>query len=284
MRGHGVSKFKITDEMIIPYEQRPQEFMGVAVIQRQPGLAPHPHPSQGGRLVETRGVTHVLLANDHEFYECAVRNCTKQSQSAGSIVAHLSAHNPANSEPNYDVATIRAVLRVAAEEREVGFKNYAVRAADRLNAMLNVERLDKKPWSPESVSRMWARHHEKYGPQRVRRQQVRRTVPVAASVEPPKRDTPTTTPFSAKPGIIKTRSASATPVPTVASLEARGARLFHHIDDQKQRLERIADSLTEFLAAAQALVNDCGQRDELDEETVRKAKQFDRLMGALGDD
>jgi hypothetical protein len=226
--------------MIVPYEKRPQEYMGIAVIQREPAYAKHPHPSQNGRMVPTIGVTQVLLANDHEFFECDLsvggKHCPRQSTNAQSMVAHLTSHNPNKKRPMYDEGVLRTVLRVAAEERARGIRGYAARASERLNAT-HVERIDGKPWNSGVISHLWTDHHEKYGPQRIRRtQQV------------------------VQPGGQRRRSAPANPNGTANT-------------DAAVSLAHVLRKIDELRAEVVAL-----SKLAPDAETVRKAGLYDAIM------
>jgi hypothetical protein len=268
---------RITDEMIVPFDRRPQEFMGVEVVAREPGLAPHPHPSQDGRMVETIGVTRVLLANGHEFFECGVRvgagTCPRHSRSARSIVAHLVSHNPATRDPDYDAATLRVVMRVAAEERQRGFRSYAVRAAERLNTMKGITRLDKKPWVSADVSRLWAAYHDRYGPQRVHvRKQV--TAPSAArpTSAPPAQRTPTARNTPA-PGASRPTAGTIQPTPTQhVDVEVRVTRVLGLLDAEIGKMVDMRNEVVALLAEVKRLP--APETPEI----ARKAKLYDDLM------
>lgn len=158
--GFDDSKFK-------PYDERPQQYNGVAVVQRSPALLPHPNPSQGGRLVASRGVTHVLLENSYEFFECDYRDCGWTAENPRSVLAHLTSHNPSKREPDYDENTLKKLVQIAHEERAVGFRGYCERTAERLNA-LGLTRTDGGPFAPENVSYLYSRHRDRY-PARRRR-------------------------------------------------------------------------------------------------------------------
>lgn len=176
-----MTKFRVTEDKIIPYDQRPQQFMGVAVIARQQAQLPHPHPGQGGRLVPTRGVTQVLLDNGHTFGECDVCGVTKESLK--SVVAHLTSHNANKNTPVYDPEVLRRVMRVAAEERAVSHRGYGDRAAARLNQS-DVKTTTGRPWTAAGVGGLWLRYHEQYGPTRVRRTRtVAPTSPAAPTMK-----------------------------------------------------------------------------------------------------
>lgn len=149
----------------LPYDERPQEIDGVAVIERQRALTPHPHPSKKGQLVESRGITQVLLADGREIFECDT--CLRTKDKAQSIKSHLPTHNPAQHDPIYAVDTIRHVLRLCVAERRVSIRDYCVRVANRLNTEGKVTPVKSDTWTPDAVSRMYTRYHARY-PVRVR--------------------------------------------------------------------------------------------------------------------
>ena len=282
---------RITEDMIVPFDKRPQEYMGVEVVAREPGMSPHPHPSQNGRLVETIGVTRVLLANGHEFFECGIRQgdgvCPKQSRSSKSIVSHLTFHNPNKNNPLYDLATLRVVLRVAAEERQRNFRGYGMRAAERLNEdYKTVRRLDGKPWVSSDVTRLWSQYHERYGPQRVH---VRRPVTPQPTPQPPKVTPATvnipksrpgahgelTPPASARrlPAATRPTAGTIRPTPTEhVDVEVRVTRVLGLIDHHMGKIVDLRNEVVALLAQVKQLP------DPASPEITRKAELYDTLM------
>lgn len=142
------------------------------MIERQRAMMPHPHPAQGGRLVETRGVTQVLLADNREIFECDT--CLKIKDKARQVMGHLPTHNPKNHEPVYSVDTIRHVLRLCVAERRVSIRDYCVRVADRLNTEGKVMPVKSDTWTSYAVSRLYTRYHARY-PVRVRATTIKST-------------------------------------------------------------------------------------------------------------
>lgn len=248
-------KFRVTDDMIVPYAQRPQSFAGVTVIMRQPALVPHPHPSQGGRFVPTRGVTQVLLENGHEMFECDI--CLATRDNGRSVVSHLVSHSPASQTPEYPMETIKLVLRVCVEERAQGFRNYAVRVAERLNAGA-VVRSDGLPWSPSQVSALWRSWSQKF-PELARPSRARRATAVVPTRTPAPTPTPTPTP---------TRSQAAARRVTRSRPTQDGADTLTHVS---QLITRIEVDLTTLRDVITNLVESA--RDDRE-----KAARYDTIM------
>lgn len=259
----------VDESKIIPYDQRPQSFNGVEVIQRQPGMLPHPHPSQNRRLVETQGVTHVLLANGFELHECEI--CLKTHESGRSIVAHLTAHNSAKSAPDYSEAVIRRVVQFATEERGRQFRGYGERAAERLNAA-GLTRLDGKPFDGSTVSRMWSRYHEKYAP--TSRRRAARNVDASVTAPPA-----AASDRGAKP---RTKSRGSERTSTSAALDPQIAALFARIDAGigrvRHELNRVEADLTTVYDQVSALAD----RRSVDPEVAEKAAKYDQMQQLLG--
>lgn len=139
---------------------------GRTIIAREyNALTPHPHPSQGGRLVPTRGVNKLLvLSLDRpdtedgvELYECDA--CGKIDASALSVRGHVSSHNPAKNAPDYAEATIRTVIETVTKYREAKVRGYAEHTAAELNS-LGVKTIKGASWTAGAVSNMYGRYKD----------------------------------------------------------------------------------------------------------------------------
>lgn len=245
-----------------PYNQRPAIVWGTEVIVRERALAPHPHPAQKGRLVETRGVTKVLLADGREVFECDV--CGTIKDGARSVVSHLPSHNPTVHEPDYPETTIRHVLRLSIRERETGHRGYAERVAEFLNSEGKVKPHKAPQWNAGLVSMIWTRYHDKYA---VR---LRRATTVAA-VRPTSPDVPTT--------VTTERERSK---PTVNDGKAHAlSNILIQLDRRTSQLKRdVADletDLTSLFVEVDKL-HKTKTPPPIDPEVVAKARKYDEFM------
>lgn len=137
---------------------------GRSIIAREYNAqAPHPAPSQAGRLVASKGINKLLVdpgaagTDDEretgvELYECDP--CGWTAENAISVRAHLASHNPARTEPDYDVRTMRLLVATVTKYKKSGRRNYAELAAAELNT-LGVKPRSRDRWLAQNVSRLF---------------------------------------------------------------------------------------------------------------------------------
>lgn len=152
---------------------------GVNIIAREfNALAPHPAPSQGGRLVPTRGVNKILIEAPDEtgngivLYECDP--CGKTFATAMSTRSHLVSHNSTNTAPDYDVKTMKTLVAIVTKYKTARVRGYCEKAAEELNT-LGVTRRDGQPWHASGVSHAY--NHWKDRPE-VKRSRKTQAVPL----------------------------------------------------------------------------------------------------------
>lgn len=136
--------------------------------------APHPHPAHEGRLVPTRGINKILVADPVktdgvELYECD--HCGKTADRAVSVLSHLPSHNPAKHEPNYDVKVLRALVDVVSKYKKARVRGYCERAAEELNT-LGFTLRDGRRFTSNNVSQLY--NHWKDRPEVTRRRTAER--------------------------------------------------------------------------------------------------------------
>lgn len=128
---------------------------GTPIIERQHNVEHrHPHPSQNGRLVATRGLNLVLTETGETFHECD--ECGWIAEKAGSVVAHMTGHNPSKSEPDHDLPVLKTVCKIVAKYKRARVRGYCEKAATELND-LGVKNMSGKPWTASQVSYLWKR-------------------------------------------------------------------------------------------------------------------------------
>jgi hypothetical protein len=261
-----VAREGFDDTKFVPYEQRPQTFNGVPVLQRQQALLPHPHPSHGGKLVPTRGVTQVLLENGFEFHECDY-NCGKTSENGRSLLSHLTSHNTGRRDPDYPAEVLEKIVTVAREERTRGFRNYCERTAMRLNAA-GLTMLSGQPFNAENISHLYNSHKDRFperrrGPGRPRKSPVpdlpEQQRVAAASPSPSPAPSPRATRTQAP---ARTMTAS-TPAGLIAQIE-------HGLAEARRNLKQVEDYIF-------ALVTDLNAQAPADPEVVEKARLYDEM-------
>lgn len=246
---------------------------GRAIIAREHGvLTPHPHPTQGGRLVSTRGVNKILVAdpgdaeNGDELYECDM--CGKVDEDPLSIRGHLSAHNPSRKMPDYDPTVLRRVIETATKYREAKVRGYAERTASELNA-LGVKTFRGGPWTANTVSSIY--NHWKDHPDFRRRRTVTRK------------------PRTSARGTAATPAATATPVTerpqrevsprrkVTVSVDARPQYLYDELRAAARQIEHLAsvvDGIADVVATLPIV-------DDVSDELRAKAAKYDQLLGML---
>lgn len=276
-----MAKLGFDDSKFVPYDRRPQTFSGVEVILRQPAQMPHPHPSQLGRLTPTRGVTHVLLKNEHEFYECDY-NCGFTNELATSVKAHLTSHNPNKHAPDYDSEVLRQIIRIAADERQRSVRGYAQRTAERLNAS-TIKTYSGNPWTSGAVSNLWSYYGEKYAPRRPGRPRGSGSVEATTAADATRRIAAASRPTSAPPA-----PAAADPAATSGdSRKLRRAADLAVIAESAAVSDPVA-ALGVLLGAAEEIVANARRvlaqvrSAEPDPEVARKAQMYDEMRRMLG--
>src|SRR5262252_3779170 len=102
------------------------------VVTREPALAKHPHPSQGGKLGPFEGVEHVLLEDGTETNICT--ECGYDNTNVQSVIAHKTAHGD-RAPSMYPDETLRTILREVLRAKKTGARNFNEIAASALNDM-----------------------------------------------------------------------------------------------------------------------------------------------------
>lgn len=141
---------------------------GVAIIERQPALAPHPNPGQGGRLVETTGVEYVLLEDGRETNMCI--ECGYTNDNPRSVVAHMSGQHSLTRPPSlYPDDIMRTIIREVLRAKQTGARNFMEIAASALNDMgVQAVQTGDGRFTSSAVSRLYAAHHDRFSNVRVR--------------------------------------------------------------------------------------------------------------------
>lgn len=300
----GSHRTRITSDRIKPYADRPQKLRGVTVLSRQPAWLPHPHPSQGRRLVETRGVTQVLLESGDELFECDI--CGHIAENARSVLSHLPTHNPGKSSPIYSEIVLRQICLYAAYERSVSHRGYAQRVVARLVEQ-GVSTIDGRPWTDARVLVVWGRYHREFGPtarqlatftaaaRRSRRSSESESesestvnAPASTQTESPVRSTESRRPRPASrghlpppaPSVQEQVNRAVTEISNAAqSLTATPpltpARLLDSITSRQRRAEVELRALAQDVITLRHLLR---KNPPADPETLRKAAQFDAIM------
>jgi hypothetical protein len=274
----------VTPDRVIAYEDRAQTFHGVRVIQRQRALMPHPHPSQNERLVPTTGVTHVLLENDHEFYECDI--CPHTATSARSVLSHLTTHNPAKNKPIYAESTIRHIMLLCAYERGISIRGYAQRVAARLQAT-KLQPVSNNEWNGGIISALWRAYSAKFGPTArtlssfTTRERLQREAHVAATQVREQRAARPVTPPPA-PGSLEQMARAANDVIGVLSASPTGENSTREPEQLlaalRSRLGQITTQVAVALSTLDDLRNQLAGLPRADPETERKAELYDALI------
>lgn len=158
---------------------------GLAIIERQPALVPHPHPGQKGKLVPTAGVEHILLEDGTETEMCV--ECGYVNESGRAVVAHMSGkHSETRGPTMYPEETMRTIVREVLRAKKTGARNFNEIAADALNA-LGVKMAQGDTWTSASVSHLYNAHHARYPDVRARtiKDRVSETKATPVVDEPP---------------------------------------------------------------------------------------------------
>jgi hypothetical protein len=133
-------------------ERTPQ---GLLISDRQHNVAsPHPHPDQGGRLVPTTGLNLVMLEDGTTLYECD--ECGQLREKSLSVISHMTSHNTSKGAPNYDIKTLRQLVALATNWKELHVRGFAEKTARELNDLGYVT-LQGDAWTANHVSRLFAK-------------------------------------------------------------------------------------------------------------------------------
>lgn len=242
---------------------------GRVIIAREHGvLLPHPHPTQGGRLVPTRGVNNILVAdsadaeNGDELYECDM--CGKVDVNPLSIRGHMSSHNAATKKPDYDPAVLRTVIETVTKYREARVRGYAERTATELND-LGMMTSRGKAWTATAVSGVY--NHWKDHPDFRRRRTVTR-----------KPRTPATPPAAIATPVSKQPQREVSPRRKVTVSADASTQLLHdQLCTAARQIEHLAGVVTGLAHAVAQLPT----VDTVSDELRAKAAKYDQLLGIL---
>lgn len=243
----------------VPYEERPDKINGIEVTVRQPAFAPHPHPSQNGRMVETRGITHVLLRNGDELFECDP--CLKTFTSVLSTRGHLTSHNTGKGQSLYPEPVLRHIMRLVAQARADGVRGYLQWTADRLNEDGKISTVQGQPWTPGAIHHLYTRYKDVY------KVNVRRTVD--RKVRPATQRVATV----ASPARVTRRNGKD---PRIA-IENLINRVQNGITELRDTAERVGHDLADIRAHLAELP----PAETADPELLRKADAYDKIAAQL---
>jgi hypothetical protein len=153
-------------------------------------LAPHPHQSQNGRLVPTRGINKLLVSDSTapdrldgvELYECD--ECGDVFDAAMSARGHLPSHNPVTHAPDTDIRVLRQLVATANKYRVAGKRGFCERTAAELN-QLGVPTRSGEPWNPSQVSSLYRHWRDRPELKRVRTTRTPASTAPKTTPEPP---------------------------------------------------------------------------------------------------
>jgi hypothetical protein len=256
------------------------------IISREPALIAHPHPGQGGRLVPTAGVEHVLLEDGTETNICS--ECGYSNSNGRAVVAHMSGAHADRAPSYYSDEELRTLVREVQRAKQQGVRNYAEVAAQRLS-QTTMRPAQGEAWTAQIVSNLYNTHKDRVGPVRVRktREDVVREVQ-AASARAGSTDHPATERAPVRNGARPAEKISSSvphqdqlenesdpgyplhETPDVDTAELRGPDRARH----NNRVRRIQRMLRE---TAQELEWFARQYDE----TARKAAAYDKLKQTI---
>lgn len=131
---------------------------GVDIIEREPGLAPHPHPSHEGKLVPFEGLEHILLADGTETEMC--NRCGFTHDNPQSVVAHMASHGN-RPKSLYDDETLKALIRAVVRAKRAGIRGHCERAAAELNAA-GLRTTRGEEFNGSLVSHLYQDHHKRF--------------------------------------------------------------------------------------------------------------------------
>lgn len=245
-----VARQPITDDMLIPYDKRPTHIDGVPVTLRTRALLPHPHPSQEGRLVETRGVTEVMLEGaETSIGECDI--CLITRPNPRSVLSHLTSHNPENGKPDYPGETIRHIIRLCVKERDAGtLRGSCERVAAILNSDDKIRPHRADVWSAEMISGLYNRYKDRY------------------PVKTPRKSATRGNGAPRTPGITRRTPA------TEGSVDALIYRIEDGIAAARLELDKVEAELGKLRADVAAVVAD----SQVDPNLAAKAAKYDEFM------
>jgi cellobiose-specific phosphotransferase system component IIB len=234
------------------------------VIERQEALAPHPNPSQNGRLVPFAGITRILVQNESgnsrdgvECDECGRVFWADSDQTEDLVRAALSArghaatHSENHGKPLYPRETLAKIIRsVRQQERRGNERGKCMVVAEQLNRE-GIPTLSGVPWTPQAVSQLYCRWRDEI---KVR---VPRTFP----------DTRQTKINGKSVGIGET-------VRQVASvIESLGAEI--------KRLDVVLREMSPKLREVLEQLEKIEKTQNVDPEVIEKAKKYDAMRGLL---
>lgn len=127
---------------------------GLTVVARQQASGPHPHPSQGGKIVPFAGISELLLSNDTTVFGCD--RCGKTMPRFRSLNAHLVSHSDRRHlGAALDDKSLRAIA-VAVRRHGTARGRYELAAIELNEKGIKPIRGDK--WLASTVSSYYRRH------------------------------------------------------------------------------------------------------------------------------
>jgi hypothetical protein len=270
--------------------------------------APHPNPMKNGELVPFHNVNKLLVLDPNDpdspdgvtLFECDP--CGKVWPTARQVVSHMAGAH-VDRGPEYKEDVIKTVLRVVAQHRASGARNFQTRAADELNHR-GIPTARGGPWSPGMMHMMVKTYGAQY-PVRIRRDVITTTSRHSGA--------PSTS-STAKSGTIsdisdapRRRGPDLRPRKNAASVAATSASTVHRIkvhtiSDAVATVDHLTGVAMKIAGDATALVReverlrqdiaDAVAREaakptptpapEIDPEIVEKAKLYDQFSGLFG--
>ncbi len=259
---------------------------GVEILAVQQACAPHPHPSQNGKIVPFNYVEELLLADGTTRFRCAYpvesgRLCGKDTfTEVKSVPAHQSSHSERG--PQYPEETLRTLVLTVRACHRMGYRDYQERAAAELNKN-KVPTLSGEPWTAQQVSQLFSRYKDVFRTH-VRQARLQRM----AEAETPTQENPVTviTPAArVKPAASAASAAtSESERRTLSALDKRAAELTRDTAELYDRVKKHSEDLADFMTDVVSALRTLAARPDADPEVVAKAQKWDEMQKLLGRD
>lgn len=265
--------------------------------------APHPNPSQNGKLVPFHNVNKLLVLDPTDadnpdgitLYECD--GCGKNYPTVKSVVSHMTAH--ADRGPEYPEDVIKTVLQLAVNMRATAGRAWGKLTADELNRR-QVPTARGGRWSAGVVGHIFRAYLKTYPTRPTRRRTIvglgaAASVPSTATSSPatvseirPRRSTTFRANDDASTTPNKVNTLYRVKVHTIADaviainhLAEVTVKLVTDAGKIAREVERLNTDVANAVAAeaAKAPVTVVA---EIDPEIIEKAKLYDQFSGLFG--
>lgn len=262
---------------------------GHVIIAAEQALAPHPHPSQNGRLVPFSYVTELLLENGDTRYRCdypvsSGKTCGKDTfTKVSSVSPHMSgAHGDRGSM--YPEETLRVLVRLFRTFKEAGRRNYAELTAEELTKR-GVPTLDGDPWTSTQVSALFAVYGD-----RIRTHVRQSQLDLARGGDPASKTTKTekADPRGSDEVTPATRPAQPAPAPTTPTRDTSLAALDRRTTELTRRITQMFDAYRQLASDFADYAQDVGTAlteaaaNVPDASVLDKARRWDDMQKLLG--